>query len=134
MNEVYDAYTIRDEIGFLADSDVTDKKYLPVIKAAINEFCETSDKGFQIFVASLEAVNQFNVDTSELIWPVDQSRDFSQNEEIPLNAIVNKELWVKVKEYWEIKDPISWTAFIWRIAVPLSNKLNIVGSWRFIDE
>lgn len=126
----FDAYSIREEIGYLADSEATDEKFLQTIRAALNGPCQTSDKGLQLFVVDLRAVGQFNVDTSELIWPVDPSRDFIQNDEIPLSVIVNQQLWKQLQDLWEKKDPVSWTAFVWRIAVPLANRLNIVGSWR----
>jgi hypothetical protein len=130
---------IRDEIGWFADGDITEEKYLPVIKAAVEGSCLTSDRGMQLFVVSIDAANKHNVDTAELISAVDTSYQFNgfdkrsstcPNYDVPLNAIVNKDIWLKAEEYWTKEDPVLWTAFVWRVAVPLAKRLKLFGSWR----
>ncbi|MCL8266326.1 hypothetical protein M9Y82_06620 [Leptospira weilii] len=36
-SEVYDSFTIRDEIGMLGDANVSDKKYLQTVRNAMEE-------------------------------------------------------------------------------------------------
>ncbi len=129
--ELFSAYEIRDEIGSFADGDRINEKYLPIINAALAGPCLTSDKGPQIFVVNIDCANQHNIDTAELIWPVDPLG--SLNQEVPLQAIIKKEMWLEAKNFWEKEDPISWTAFVWRVAVPIANRLNILSSWSQIQ-
>lgn len=88
---------------------------------------ETSDRGSQIFVVGVDAANQHNVDTEELIWPRDPTADYK--DDVPLEAISNPELWKEAEAYWMEEDPLAWTAFVWRVAVPLAEGLGIIGSW-----
>jgi hypothetical protein len=143
MSGKFSAYEIREEMGWFADGVATEEKYLPDIKAAVEGPYLTSDQGMQIFVVSIDAANRHNVDTAELIWAMDSSYQFNEfreitlegksytihNLDVPLNAIVNKDLWLKAEEYWTEKDPVSWTAFVWRVAVPIANRLKIPGCW-----
>ncbi|MCG6192583.1 hypothetical protein LFX25_04945 [Leptospira sp. FAT2] len=128
-SELYDAFTIRDEIGMLADAVVSDEKYLKAVRSAMEGPCQTSDQGLRLFVVSLIAVNQTNVDTEELIWPIDPSTDTFGTEEIPLCVLTDKDLWLKYEAHWKENDPVAWTAFFWRIAVPLTDKLAILPPW-----
>jgi hypothetical protein len=125
--ERFSAMEIRDEVGVLADGGTIDQKYIDIIKAAVQGVVETADKGSQIFVVMIECANQHNVDTEELIWPRDPASN--DKDSVPLEVIANPDLWEKAAAYWLEAAPLSWTAFVWRVAVPLADRLKIIGSW-----
>jgi hypothetical protein len=127
IKEKFSAMEIRDAIGELAHSGTTDQKYVETIKAAVQGIVETADRGNQIFEVAIYCANQHNVDTEELIWPVEPLD--TDKDSVPLPVISNPELWRKAEAYWIEHAPVSWTAFVWRVAVPLADRLGIVGSW-----
>ena len=125
--EKFSSMDIRDAIGAFADDGTIAQEYVAIIKAAVQGVVETSDRGSQIFVVGVYAANQPNVDTEELIWPRDPTVDYK--DDVPLKAISNPELWKQAEAYWMEQDPLAWTAFVWRVAVPLVEGLGIIGAW-----
>jgi len=124
---MFEAMNIRDAIGEFADGGPVNPKYIDTIKRAVVGAVQTTDRGIQIFAVSVHAANQHNVDTEELIWPNDPECDLMGT--VPLEAISNSILWTKAEKHWQEEDPISWAAFVWRVAVPIANRLRILGSW-----
>lgn len=127
-NELFPAIEIRDAIGMLADGHEVDPRLMPFIRAAVTGLCPTADRGDQQFVVAVDAAHLFNVDTEELIWPIGPEEESSDN--VPLRALTQPELWEQSRRRWEDEHPRAWTAFVWRVAVPLINRLGIVGAWR----
>ena len=121
------SWDIRDAVGLMIDGCEVESCCLPFVRAAVSGTCMTEDKGEQQFVVNMNAVLLHNVDGEELIWP--SNPDECADSEIPLRVIVDPELWKQFEEEWEPEAPAEWTAFVWRIAVPLVSQLGLVGSW-----
>jgi hypothetical protein len=126
IDRLFTAMEIRDAIGELADGNSIDSRLLPFVRAAVTGLCPTSDRGEQQFVVDVSGCALFNVDTEELIWP--RTPSDAPGDDIPLRVLTDAELWERARHRWE--DRQEWTAFVWRIAVPLSNRLRFVGAWR----
>lgn len=123
---------LRDAIGQLIDGCDVDEKYIPAIREAVRKSYVTSDKGEQIFVVSVAQAHLFNVDTEELIWCVAQ--DSETEDDLPLPVLLDASKWNIALQHWSSENPVAWIAFIWRIAVPLSNRLGFVGAWHLVND
>jgi hypothetical protein len=118
---------IRDAIGLLADTGRIEAQFVRFARAAVTGLCPTFDEGETQFGADVSGCNLFNVGTEELIWP--WSPAMEGGDYILLPALTNADLWNKAREIFEESQPVEWTAFVWRIAVPLSIGLGFVGAW-----
>jgi hypothetical protein len=127
-NDLFTAMQIRNAIGQVADGMEVDPKLIPFVRAAVTGVCPTSDRGDQQFVVNVDTVDLFNVDTEELIWPRDPDEDI--HEDVPLHILTQPDLWEHTRRQWDDAYPREWSAFTWRIAVPLANRLGFVGAWR----
>lgn len=127
-SQLFRATDIRDAIGMLADGCAVDPQLLPVVRAAVAGPCPTSDQGDREFFVDVSGCSLFNVDTEELIWPHEPG--FEDPDYLPLRTLTNAVLWERTGLRWEHDRPRDWTAFVWRVAVPLSNRLGFVGAWR----
>jgi hypothetical protein len=127
-DSVFPAMDIRDAIGELADGHPIDPELVPFVRAAVAGPCLTSDEGTRQFVVNLLACDQFNVDTEELIWPAHP--DAHAADDIPLRVLTDRKLWQQMHDRWAGDYPREWTAFVWRIAHPLSLRLPFAPAWR----
>lgn len=127
--ELPTAMEIRDAIGQLADGLPVDPQLIPFVRAAVAGPCPTADRAQQSFIADVEGCVLFNVDTEELIWPVDPGKDNGEHY-LPLDVLSNRDLWERTCARWDEQDARAWTAFVWRVAVPLSRRLAITAPWR----
>jgi hypothetical protein len=118
----------RDAIGELADGHPVDPRQVPLVRAAVAGMCRTSDRGEQQFVVDVSGCGLFNVDTEELIWPRGPRDDIG--DDVPLRILTDRVLWGEARRRWDKKHPREWAAFVWQVAVPLSNRLGFVGAWR----
>lgn len=125
---MFSAMEIRDAIGQLADGHRIDPGLVPFIRAAVVGPCLTSDDGYRQFVVNVQACGQFNVDTEELIWPVHPDAD--AGDDVPLRALTNRALWELARSRRDGQYPREWTAFVWRVAYPLSLRLLFTPAWR----
>jgi hypothetical protein len=126
---LFEAMRIRDAIGQIADGIETSPLLLACTRAAVSGFCLTADRGEQEFAVDVSGCRLTNVDTEELIWPRTVGH-IGESNDVPLRVLTSPELWSRACVIWEKKDPLAWTAFMWRIAIPLSNRLNLAGAWR----
>ncbi len=124
---MFSAMEIRDAIGQLADGRQIDPELVPFVRAAVDGPCPTSDQGDRQFVVSLDVCGQFNVDTEELIWPV--APDSDAGDDVSLWALTDRALWERARDRWDGEHPREWTAFVWRVAYPLSQRLVFTPSW-----
>lgn len=115
----------------MADGCDVDERLIPSVRAAVEGRCETADRGKQIFVVDIAQSNRHNVDTVELIWPRDPADDLF--DDLPLNTMLNANAWTFAMNRWIKLDPVAWTAFVWRIAIPLSNRLKLTEAWPIIQ-
>jgi hypothetical protein len=129
---LFPAMKIRDAIGALADGRPIDARLVPFVHAAIRGLCPTSDLGERQFVIDIGVCGSFNMDIEELIWPHGPDDDIGEG--VPLRLLTDSELWEATRRRWDEAWPREWTAFIWRVAVPLSNRLAIIGAWRCRDQ
>ena len=127
-NGLFPAMKIRDAIGALADGRPIDARLVPFVHAAVGSLCPTSDLGEQQFVIDIGGCGSFNLDIEELIWP--RGPDDDVGDGVPLRLLTDAELWEETRRRWDEALPREWTAFVWRVAVPLSNRLGIIGAWR----
>jgi hypothetical protein len=128
LDGLFPAMEIRDAIGALADGHPIDPRLIPFVRAAVAGVCPTSDRGVQQFVADVGGCGLFNVDTEELIWPRGAGDDVG--DDVPLRVLTDRGLWEQARRPWDEDHPREWTAFVWRVAVPLSRRLGFVGAWR----
>jgi hypothetical protein len=89
----------------------------------------TADRGAQQFVVDVSGCALFNVDTEELIWPRNPNEALI-GYDLSLRALVDRELWENARRRWDEEHRAEWAAFTWRIAVPLSRRLQFVGAWQ----
>jgi hypothetical protein len=120
---LFPAMEIRDAVGALADGGPVDPRLVPFIRMAVAGTCPTSDRGEQQFVVGIDGCDLPNVDTEELIWP--RPLGDGPDGDVPLRVLTDQELWERTRSRWDDADPRSWTAFVWRIAVPLSRRLGL---------
>jgi hypothetical protein len=125
------AYEIRDAIGDLADGMPVAPALRFWVQAALSGMCETADRGAQCYRVDLSAVTQHNVDTAELIWP-NHPDSPPHPDEVPLQIITDPLRWEQARQQWMAHDPIAWTAFVWRVAVPLVTRLGMRGAWQAV--
>jgi hypothetical protein len=130
VDRLFSAMKIRDAIGDLADGETVASDLMPSVRAAVIGTCPTVDRGEQEFVVGVMQAGLFNVDTAELIWPRDPGHPVCNDNDVLLRVVTDPELWEQARQHWEASQPQEWTAFVWRIAVPLSNRLGLVGAWR----
>ena len=126
---LFPAMEIRDAIGDLADGVAVDPTLLPAVRAAVAGLCPTADGGEQQFVVDVSGAGLFNVDTAELIWPWAPNDEIG-GDDVPLQALTDPVLWERARSRWDADRPREWAAFVWRIAVPLANRLGFVGAWQ----
>jgi len=126
----FNSFDIRDAIGQMADGLEVNERLMPSIRAAVSGICETADRGTQIFVVGIAQSNLHNVDTEELIWPKNPADD--PFDDLPLHTMLDANAWTSAMNQWLNEDPVAWTAFVWRIAVPLSNRLQLTEAWPII--
>jgi hypothetical protein len=98
-------------------------RLVPFIRAAVTGLCPTSDRGKQQFVIDVSGCGLFNVDTEELIWP--WSLTATVNEDVPMRVLTDPELWERTSRHWDEEHPRQWVAFVWRVPVPLANRLKL---------
>ena len=124
---LFPAMEIRDAIGELADGHPVDPLLLATVRAAVAGVCPTADQGEREFFIDVSGCGLFNVDTEELIWPHEPG--FEIPDYLPLRILTDSTLWEQARQWWDDR-PREWTAFVWRFAVPLSNRLGFVGAWQ----
>jgi hypothetical protein len=127
--EVSTAMEIRDAIGQLADGLPVDPQLIPFVRAAAAGPCPTADRGAQSFIVDVAGCVQFNVDTEELIWPLGPGKDADEHY-LLLAVLSDRDLWERTRARWDEQDARAWTAFVWRVAVPLCRHLAITAPWR----
>ena len=123
----FGAFEIRDAIGQLADGLEVPTELIPVVRQAAQGPCATADRGSQIFVVGVGQAGLLQIDTEELIWPRDPEGDLF--DDLPLAGLWDPDSWYEAAASWQQEDPAAWVAFTWRIAVPLANRLRLVGAW-----
>lgn len=126
---LFPAAEIRSAIGCLADGEDIEPALLAAARAALAGVCPTADRGSRRFVAALDAAALRNVDTEEVIWPTDPAAPPAPGE-LPLAVIAAPALWAAAEADWLERDPVAWTAFVWRIAVPLARRLGLPSVWQ----
>jgi hypothetical protein len=126
-DKLFPAFDIRDAVGSVADGQPVDASLLPSVRAAVHGLCPTSDRGQQQFVVDVRGCALFNVDTEELIWPRHPDQDI--HSDVPLRILTDEDLWKQTRRWWDEEQPREWAAFVWRVAVPLSRRLGLVGAW-----
>src|SRR5687768_5052030 len=124
MSEQFSAFQIRDAIGTWADGLPIDPALVPSVRAAVAGACPTSDRGTQRFVVDVSGCGLFNVDTEELIWPRSPDEQVGAAD-VPLEVLTDRELWRRTAGRWDEEQPRDWTAFVWRVAVPLCRRLGL---------
>jgi hypothetical protein len=129
VSPVFSSIDIRDAVGQLADGGSIDPKLVPFVRAAVAGQCPTSDRGEQEFVVDVSGCGLFNVDTEELIWPQNPG-DETGDSYVLLRILTDRELWEQARSRWDEGHPREWTAFVWRVAVPLSYRgLGFRAAW-----
>jgi phospholipase C len=53
-----------------------------------------------------------------------------RNDDVPLHALADRDLWTHTQRRWDEQQPGQWQAFVWRVAIPLSRRLDFVPAWR----
>lgn len=124
VGRLFPAMEIRDAVGELADGHSIDPQLVQVIRTAVAGLCPTSDRGEQQFVIDISGCSLLNVDTDELIWPRDPGGDCG-DDDVPLSILSDRDLWERTRSRWDEERPRQWVAFVWRIAVPLSRRLEL---------
>ena len=78
-------------------------------------------------VVDVSGCGLVNVDTEELVWPRGAGDDIE--DDVPLAACTDRARWELARRHRDGDCPREWTAFLWRIAVPLSRRLGFAGAW-----
>lgn len=121
---LFGAMEIRDAIGALADGRPVEAELVEVVRAALNGPVETADRGQQVFVVGVFTADLSNVDTEEIIWPRPVGHVPSDGD-VLLTCVTSETEFHAERERWMEEDPVAWTAFVWRVAVPLANRLGL---------
>ena len=115
---MYDALVIRDALGALADGTAVDAELRTSALEALSGIVETADRGPQKFIVGVTEANLPNCDTAELIWPRDPD-EAVDDDDTPLEYLTDEALFETERSRWIERDPVSWTAYYWRVAAPL---------------